>query len=364
MFRKITCTLLATLLTTVVATAQDETHGESYSPEDEEGQIDDQAVDSVAQFKQFKQNFIESTFCTEGLIVIDTLATANEAIQVVLYSDNTWKYIRNREIAKDTTIFEKYWDNKTLFPYRNADLSTMPSSVVIELLDTLENYHYPCMGKIRDNGKFGMRRRHHHQGVDLPLHMGDPIYATFSGRVRISEYNHGGYGNLIILRHDNGLETYYGHLSERLVECNQWIEAGQVIGLGGSTGRSTGPHLHFETRYYGQSFDPERLIDFQKGLLCRETFLLKKNFFNINSKAGEDFDDEVASAEQEKKEIVKQQAAKKAAIQSAKKFHKVRSGDTLSHLATKYHTSVKKICSLNRIKPTTLLQLGRSLRVR
>ncbi|MEG2613324.1 MAG: peptidoglycan DD-metalloendopeptidase family protein, partial [Alistipes sp.] len=164
--------------------------------------------------------------------------------------------------------------------------------------------------------------------------------------------------------HDNGLETYYGHLSERLVECNQWIEAGQVIGLGGSTGRSTGPHLHFETRYYGQSFDPERLIDFQKGLLCRETFLLKKNFFNINSKAGEDFDDEVASAEQEKKEIVKQQAAKKAAIQSAKKFHKVRSGDTLSHLATKYHTSVKKICSLNRIKPTTLLQLGRSLRVR
>ncbi|MEG2365193.1 MAG: M23 family metallopeptidase [Alistipes sp.] len=360
MLKTITCTLLASLLTAFTATAQDETLLDNGAPDDE--RIEESADSETPP----KQSFVESTFSTEGLIVIDTLATSNDAIQVILYSDNTWKYIRNREIAKDTTIFEKYWDTKNLFPYRNAELSAMPSSVVIELVDSLESYHYPIMGKIRDSGKFGMRRRHHHQGVDLSLHTGDPIYATFSGRVRISEYNGGGYGNLIILRHDNGLETYYGHLSERLVTCDQWIEAGQVIGLGGSTGRSTGPHLHFETRYYGQSFDPERLIDFEKGLLCRETFLLKKSFFNINSKAGEDFNEEVNSAEQEQKEIVKKQAAKKAAAraQASKKVHKVRSGDTLSHLAAKYHTTVKKICALNRIKPTTTLQLGRSLRVK
>ena len=173
--------------------------------------------------------------------------------------------------------------------------------------------------------------------------------------VRISEYNKGGYGNLVIIRHDNGLETYYGHLSERKVEPGQWVEAGEVIGLGGSTGRSTGPHLHFETRYYGQSFDPERLIDFEKGLLCRETFLLKKSFFSIHSKAGQDFEDEIANEEQDKKE---------AAEKAAQRYHKIRSGDTLGALARKYGTTVNNICRMNGIKSTTVLRIGRTLRVR
>lgn len=173
--------------------------------------------------------------------------------------------------------------------------------------------------------------------------------------MRISEYNRGGYGNLVIIRHDNGLETYYGHLSERLVEPNQWVEAGQVIGLGGSTGRSTGPHLHFETRYYGQSFDPERLIDFRKGVLCRETFLLKKSFFSIYSKAGQDFEDELANEKQDKKE---------AAEQAARRYHKIRSGDTLGHIAIRYGTTVSRLCALNGITRTTTLRIGRTLRVR
>ena len=162
-------------------------------------------------------------------------------------------------------------------------MSEMPKSVVIDLVDSLTSYHCPYQGSVHPRGKYGPRRRRQHQGVDLPLKTGDPVYATFCGRVRISQYNRGGYGNLVIIRHDNGLETYYGHLSERLVEPDQWVEAGQIIGLGGSTGRSTGPHLHFETRYYGQSFDPERLIDFKNGTLSRETFLLKKSFFSIYS---------------------------------------------------------------------------------
>ena len=162
----------------------------------------------------------------------------------------------------------------------------------------------------------------------------------------------------MIIRHDNGLETYYGHLSERLVEPNQWVEAGQIIGYGGSTGRSTGPHLHFETRYCGQSFDPERLIDFQSGNLRRETFLLKKSYLDIHSSASQDFEDEEAEANDEKRA----EEARKA-LASAQ-YHRIRSGDTLGGIARRYGTTVTNICRLNGIKSTTVLRIGRSLRVR
>ena len=314
------------------------------------------AADSIADLKErLKPCAIKSTSDFEGLTVIDTLESGNDAVKVVLFGNNTWKYVRNRDIPKDTTIFVKYWNNETLFPYAKADMGKMPNSMVIELVDSLRGYHCPFQGGVHPRGKYGPRRGRPHQGVDLPLKMGDPIYATFSGRVRISCYNRGGYGNLIILRHDNGLETYYGHLSKRLVEPNQWVEAGQIIGLGGSTGRSTGPHLHFETRYYGQSFDPERLINFQTGVLCRETFLLKKSFFSIYSKAGQDFEDEIANEEQDKRE---------AAELAARRYHTIRRGDTLGHLAVKYHTTINTICRLNGIQRNTILKLGRKLRVR
>ena len=314
------------------------------------------AADSVAALQlRLRPTKIESIFDTNGLTVIDTLATDNDAVQVILYSNNSWKYVRNREIAKDSTIFEKYWDTTTLFPYREVDMSGMPKSVVIDLVDSLTCYHCPYQGTVHPHGKYGPRRRRQHQGVDLPLKTGDPVYATFCGRVRISQYNKGGYGNLVIIRHDNGLETYYGHLSERMVEPGQWVEAGQIIGLGGSTGRSTGPHLHFETRYYGQSFDPERLIDFKNGTLSRETFLLKKSFFSIYSNAGQDFEDEIANEEQDKKD-----AAEKAAM----KYYKIRSGDTLGAIARRHGTTVANLCRLNGIKSTTILRIGRSLRVR
>ena len=171
----------------------------------------------------------------------------------------------------------------------------------------------------------------------------------------MSKYNAGGYGYYVMIDHGGGLVTLYGHCSKLLATVGQTVLAGDVIALSGSTGRSTGPHLHFETRYYGQSFDPERLIDFEKGLLCRETFLLKKSFFSIHSKAGQDFEDEIANEEQDKKE---------AAEKAAQRYHKIRSGDTLGALARKYGTTVNNICRMNGIKSTTVLRIGRTLRVR
>ncbi len=312
-------------------------------------------VDSIVAMRiRLQRKRIESVVEVDSLAVIDTLDSGHEAVHVVLFANNTWRYVRNREIPKDTTIYEKYWDTEKLFPYKDIEYGTLPRSVIIQLVDSTNGYHTPYKpSPIRS--RYGPRRGRAHQGVDLALKTGEPIYATFSGRVRISQYNRGGYGNLVIIRHDNGLETFYGHLSERMVEPNQWVEAGQIIGLGGSTGRSTGPHLHFETRYYGQSFDPERLIDFKSGTLCRETFLLKRNYFSIYSRAGQDFEDEIANEEQDKKEKAEREAMR---------YHKIRSGDTLGAIARKYGTTVGNICRLNGIKSTTILRIGRTLRVR
>lgn len=296
---------------------------------------------------------VEPVADTNGIIPLDTLPTINEAVKIVIYNDNSWKYVRDKEFVRDSSVYTKYWDTNTLFPYKEFPLASLPTSLAIDLVDSLKCYHYPHKGCIRS--KYGIRHRRQHQGVDIPIKMGDPIYATFDGRVRISEYNRGGYGNLIIVRHDNGLETYYGHLSERLVQSGDWVEAGQIIGLGGSTGRSTGPHLHFETRYYGQSFDPERLIDFESGILRRQTFLLKKSFFDIRSNAAQDFDDEEEVEKADKKE-----AAEKAAAT----YHTIKSGDTLGAIARRYGTTVSKLCSLNGMKSTSILRLGKKLRVR
>ncbi len=312
-------------------------------------------VDSIVAMRlRLQRKRIASVMEIDSLAVLDTLDSGHEAVHVVLFANNTWRYVRNRAIEKDSTIYEKYWDTEKVFPYKDVEYSSLPRSVVIELVDSTNGYHTPYKpSPIRS--RYGPRRGRAHQGVDLVLKTGEPIYATFSGRVRISQYNRGGYGNLVVIRHDNGLETFYGHLSERMVEPNQWVEAGQVIGLGGSTGRSTGPHLHFETRYYGQSFDPERLIDFKSGTLCRDVFLLKRSYFSIYSRASQDFEDEIANEEQDKKEKAEREAMR---------YHKIRSGDTLGAIARKYGTTVGNICRLNGIKSTTVLRIGRTLRVR
>ena len=261
--------------------------------------------------------------------------------------------IRPRQrVCQDSSIYTKYWDTGTLFPYKEYPLSEMPASLAIDLVDSLR------VLSLSPQGQHPLQIRHPPSpatsGVDILDKNGRSRLCDFQRPGPHLEYNRGGYGNLIIVRHDNGLETYYGHLSERLVQSGEWVEAGQIIGLGGSTGRSTGPHLHFETRYYGQAFDPERLIDFESGILRRQTFLSSKSFFDIRSNAGQDFDDE---AEVEK-------ADKKEAAERAVTYHTIKSGDTLGALARRYGTTVSKLCSLNGIKSTTILRLGRKLRVR
>ena len=292
-------------------------------------------------------------FNSTDALVVDTIPSSSEGLSIVLYNDNTWQFVRNRNIdVLDETVFTSDWDTTKIQVYK-TELKDLPISMVIDLVDSLKSYHYPHKGRV--TSKYGPRRRRIHQGTDIDLETGEPIYATFDGRVRITTYVRYGYGNLVVIRHDNGLETYYAHLSEINVKPNQWVTAGQVIGKGGNTGRSTGSHLHYEIRYKGQTFDPERLIDFTTGTLRRETFLLKKTYFSPYSRFTQDFDEEIKSEEEDKKI---------AAEAAAKKYHIVKRGDTLGRIAINNRTTVTKLCQLNGIKKTTVLQIGQRIRVR
>ena len=168
---------------------------------------------------------------------------------------------------------------------------------------------------------------------------GDTIVAAFDGKVRIVKYERRGYGKYVVIRHDNGLETVYGHLSKQLVEENQLVKAGEVIGLGGNTGRSTGSHLHFETRFLGIAINPIYMFDFPKQDIVADTYTFRST---QGSKRAGSHDTQVADG--------------------TIRYHKVKSGDTLSRIAKLRGVSVSTLCKLNRIKPTTTLRIGQVLR--
>lgn len=292
---------------------------------------------------------------------MDTIDTANPAVKILLYDDNTWQYWKNPEYALLSDTYSKNWDNVAVDPYHLA-LTDIPDKVTFWLVDSLTAYKCPYQTKVYS--PFGYRHGRRHMGVDLPLRTGTPVYATFAGRVRLSKVFRG-YGNLVVIRHENGLETFYGHLSKRLVNEGDWVSAGDVIGLGGSTGRSTGPHLHFEVRYQGYAFDPQWVIDFESGILRHRAFVLKKKYLSASSKyvpESEFEDDEIMTADS--LDMVAAEKARLAAIAAAKRYHTVRKGETLSVIARKEGTTVAKICKLNGISTKTILRIGRKLRVK
>lgn len=232
----------------------------------------------------------------------------------------------------DLKVFSLSWSN-TEVHVDSVDLSLSTDTIHLNWVDHKHgSFNMPIEGELRSH--FGWRRYRYHYGVDLKLTTGDTVYAAFDGKVRYARYNGGGYGNLVVLRHYNGTETYYAHLSKFLTDTNTYVRAGDPIGLGGSTGRSTGPHLHFEIRYLGNAINPEDVINFETGELVSPDMEIHSDVFAY------------------KKEM------------RARRYHKVRSGDTLSALARKYHTSVNSICRLNGISRNSVIRIGQNLRVR
>jgi murein DD-endopeptidase MepM/ murein hydrolase activator NlpD len=228
-------------------------------------------------------------------------------------------------------IYNNIWTCDKLNPYK-IPIDSLPDTVRIDC----RNFCVPVPGIV--TSEFGPRRYRYHYGTDLRLNVGDSVRAAFSGKVRIIDYEARGYGHYVVIRHDNGLETVYAHLSHVMVVLNQHVKSGEIIALGGNTGRSTGPHLHFETRYLGNAINPANIINFNIGRVHNDVYTIAKrgSFYY-------------------QREVKVRQTAK---------YYKVRQGDTLSQIAVRNGTSVKSICRLNGIKQTKKLQLGQSLRVR
>ena len=213
----------------------------------------------------------------------------------------------------------------------------MPDSIYISCID----YCYPTESQ-RVTSRFGIRGSRFHYGIDVGVQYGDTIRAPFSGTVRTATYQRGGYGRYIVISHDNGLVSLMAHFSRTLVKEGDQVIAGQPVGLGGSTGRSTGPHLHLEFRLFGNAFNPEKLIDFNS----RNIYLSDVENHYLMTKA------DTYSHRPQLEEM------KRAA------YHRVRSGETLSHIARRYGTTVSRLCALNRLKQTSILQIGQRIRYR
>jgi len=263
--------------------------------------------------------------------IIDTVETDSGA--VILYRNHTWEYLENEPVMmsreEDSTgLFSHSWINDQVFAYMGATKRDSIKDTILSLICNTHSFHAPIVARIYRGFSYT------HKGMDLSLKKGDTVRATFDGVVRYAKYNRGGFGNLVILRHYNGLETYYAHLSKLKVVVNQVIKANDIIGLGGSTGRSRAPHLHFEVRYKDVPLDPQRMIDFDNCKLISYNFPITKAVFYPS-----DYDGKAV-------------------------YYKIRNGDTLARIAQRCHTSVKEICAINKIKPTTLLRAGRSIRVK
>ncbi|MDR2919488.1 MAG: LysM peptidoglycan-binding domain-containing protein [Tannerella sp.] len=229
-------------------------------------------------------------------------------------------------------LYGSSWDTTWVNPFRNKEIE-MPDTFNVDC----RSFTIPIDGEVKVTSNYGPRRRRMHRGIDLKVQVGDTIRSAFSGKVRIKGFERRGYGYYLVIRHTNGLETIYGHLSKFLVSENDIVKTGEPIALGGNTGRSTGSHLHFETRFLGQALNPNNLIDFENGVPHEDFYAVYKN--NTQQRTN------VYTSTSER--IV---------------YHRVKKGETLGQIALKYKTSVNELCRLNGLSRKSTLRIGQSIR--
>lgn len=257
------------------------------------------------------------------------------------------KLIKADQYSVENSQLYSSWNNDNIRRY-DAEL---PEEFRIDL----RNYSMPTPSRIITS-KFGPRWGKVHEGLDVKVYIGDTIRSAFSGTVRIVKYNGNGYGYYVVVRHPNGLETLYGHLSKQLVKPNQPVRAGEPIGLGGNTGHSSGSHLHFETRLLGKPLNPALMFDFPDQDVTADYYVFHRDSYKQESLLAN------ASISRSDETNVERQAQTSADNQGAMSYHKVSRGETLASIAAKRHTTVDELCRLNGIDKKTKLHQGQILR--
>lgn len=267
--------------------------------------------------------------------------------------------LRNITIKEDmeSPASELYanWDNR--YAHRATKL---PETYRIDL----RHFCMPTTSRVITSN-FGSRWGGQHKGLDIKVYIGDTIRSAFSGKVRIVRYEGGGYGKYIVIRHNNGLETIYGHLSKQLVKENQEVRAGEVIGLGGNTGRSTGSHLHFETRLCGVALNPALMFDFREQDVTGDYYAFNKATYDSESITATRLrgkQDGSTIARENKAEDFATNDRMTSGLKDQVQYHKVAKGETLDAIAKKRGVTIDKICKLNHISKTKRLRPGQILR--
>ncbi len=264
------------------------------------------------------------------------------------YSDVTyWDMLRDPNFKFDPAMIPANshypfdWDTVVINPYK-VSLREMNDTILLKLRDSMDcSFHPPAIGDVTSG--FGYRRwgkrPKFHYGIDVRMEVGDPVYSIFDGVVRVAKRSTD-YGYVVVVRHYNGLETLYAHFDQLLAYPGKPVRSGEIIGLSGNTGRSTGPHLHFEVRFKGEKIDPSKVIYFPSGSLLSDTLQIDKQCFTHVK-------------------LYKEQQTK---LRS--RYYVVKRGDTLGKIAYKNGVSVKQIARLNKISSKTKLKAGRRLRIR
>lgn len=267
------------------------------------------------------------------------------------------RIIEIEEYVNPSSDLYEDWNN--VYAHRATEL---PDSFRIDL----RGFHMPTPSRVITSN-FGARWGRQHKGLDIKVYIGDTIRAAFDGKIRIVNYEAKGYGNYVVIRHHNGLETIYGHMSKHLVAENQIVKAGAPIGLGGNTGRSTGSHLHFETRLCGVALNPALMFDFRNQDVTGDSYLFQRNKYAAESaqatrlRGVDGKGSYVSNNADSGSELLSSNSVKTNTL-SKVHIHKVKKGETLSAIARKHGTTVDKICKLNRIGKSIRLMPGQILK--
>ena len=276
--------------------------------------------------------------------------------------ENTTRYLQEifeEEEEPEFDIYTEGWDSKRVNCYTGV---SVPQKVDIDV----SKFSMPHPGYITSPYGYRKRFRRMHKGVDLKINMGDTIRAAFDGRVRITNYERAGYGYYVVVRHTNDLETVYGPLSGSIVEEGQYVKAGDPIALGGNTGRSTGPHLHFETRYMGYAINPCAIFDFANQTTHTDTYTFDKNTYqnarNYSPAANSEYAKQYLKDNPVKPYV--RSSSNSSTAHASSSTYRVRKGDTLSKIASRNGTTVARLCRLNGLTTTSKLSIGQRIKLK